>query len=584
MKRILGFSILGCFALFVSQAHAVKAKPGLIEYLQPDGSTATIMLHGDEHFNYATSPDGLLLLFNEEGGYEYAVKSPSGAVVSSGVNATHLSSEVKGATLSGADYIKLARPAISPAKRMITSGYLPGEPKYRFSTAAFPTSGRPHTLVILVEYQDYRFNVDNPLEYFEDFLNGDEFRRDDATGSVRQYYIENSMGQFQPTFDVYGPVLLKNNRKYYGGGDERYAYQMVTESVAALDDSVDFSIYDHNEDGYVDNVYIIYADTGQADGGGADAVWPYSWELESEGVYLVADGVKFNSYGCSNEITPRRKMAGIGTFTHEFGHVLGLPDLYNTVNSYDMTTPTSWSVMDNGNYLNDSRTPCNFSSFERYSLGWLSPEEILCSGDYSLGPLPATNKAYIMTTEANTDEFYIADYRVQEGWDTALPSEGMLFWHVQFVQRVWDENEVNNNMYHQFVELVRADDMAQSNSLMGDPFPGHFGITEFVFGGKPSLQAWDGSQLNVTALTDIREEEGEVKFHAQLSEERGESGIGDLIGEESGFRVDGRTIISITVDSPVFDIFGRKVASLVPGKSVSLSPGIYIIRGQKLLL
>lgn len=548
-----------------TQAWAVKAKPGVIDYVQPNGSIMQILVHGDEFFNYATTTDGTLLQLN-----------PNGTLTIS----PETLSEMK------------QRPSRKSRQAVTTRGVATGEPKYRYSSSAFPTVGTPHSLVILVEYPDYGFSVSDPKEYFEDFLNGEEFTRDNGTGSCRKFYIENSSGAFAPTFDVYGPVMMKNKRVYYGGGDEANACQMVVEAVKAIDKDVDFSVYDHNGDGYVDSVYIIYAHKGEADSYIDETVWPYSYELEDENVYLSADGVKFNTYGCSNELASGRpsqgtkdRIDGIGTFTHEFGHVLGLPDLYNTNSSSDNTTPCDWSVMDSGSYNNDARTPCNLSSFERYSLGWLTPSEIVASGDYTLGQLGATNEAYIMTTEENKDEFFIIEYRNNEGWDKYLPSEGMLVWHIDFLQRYWDANTPNNTRNHQRVRLVRADNETSlsASGLKGDPFPGGKNVTVFGSNTTPALSSWNGNDLNVTRLSDIRQEDGMTKFSAAVTEFRGDSKVEGTVSE-ARWVISGCLLHVSEGEVTVFDISGRKVAAATPGSPVGLEKGLYIIEGKKVLL
>lgn len=546
----------GIGLLMSANLWAVKAKPGLVDFTQPDGSTIRVMLHGDESCHYATDGTGRLMTVNREGYLEY---TPAEVSVKSII-------------------------AESNAGK---NGVRRGSARYKYSVSAFPTIGEPHSLVILVEYPDHGFNVENPKEYFEEFLNGDNFLKDGATGSCKKFYSENSFGAFVPTFDVYGPVMLKNPRRYYGGGMEINANQMVVEAVEALDPEIDFSQYDHNDDGYVDSIYIIYSDKGEADGGPAESVWPFSWELEEEEIFLSADGVKFNTYGCSNELKNNGNMEGIGTFTHEFGHVLGLPDLYNTNSSYDISTPCDWSLMDSGSYNNDSRTPCNLSSFERYALGWLNADELVASGEYSLGNLSESNNAFIMTTEENVDEFYIAEYRLKKGWDEYLPAEGMLVWHIEFNQNAWDENTVNNNSKHHYVRLVRADNDTGSSqsSLSGDPFPGSQNVIEFSNSSEPSLKSWAGNDLNVLSITDIREIESDERVYMSVTvnEYRGSAGVEEITGDPQ-IKVEGFTI-SVTEGSfTVYDLSGRKVGTVSVSQPLVLSRGIYIVNGKKIII
>ena len=591
---LAGGLLLGFAALPAADALAVKAKPGIIEFTQPDGTVVPIRLFGDERAHYATTSDGHLLLPNAEGTMEYAVPGKDNVPMLSGIAATapHLRSAAVASMLKGFDSSALIEAQKAEAvrssrlmKRDATRSADDKTPNYTFSSAAFPVFGEPHAIVVLVEYQDYKFSMDDPNDYYTRFLNQDGFSDDKGTGSCREYFIDNSQGQFAPTFDLYGPILLKNNRRYYGAGNETKAHEMVVEAVRALDDIVDFSQYDHNNDGYVDNIYVIYANTGEADGGPSESVWPHSWELEEARVNLVVDGVKVNTYGCSNELVGRRPV-GIGTFTHEFSHVMGLPDLYNCTSSTDFTTPLTWSVLDEGPYNNDGRTPPNYSIFERYSLGWMTPDEIVMSGEYELQNVAVSNKGYILTTEEKPDEFYLLESRVQQGWDKYIEGHGMLVWHVDFVQSHWDRNDVNDNRSHQYVELVRADNMKTYNTMASDPFPGSWGVREFSNETTPALKSWLKNDLNVTSIFDITEGgNGLITFSAKLTEDRhGEASVDEVIPAKETLFVTGNVISCTAGFHNVYDISGKFMGSVSPSSPLQLPRGLYIASGRKLAI
>lgn len=588
-------SFLALFiAFFAFQAsNAVKALPEVIEITQPDGSQLKIRLVGDEKFHYTTSEDGLLLLQNSSGIYEYAVESAGGAVVPSGVKAKSIGmrSAPEISMLSGMDGWKIIEsfeksPSLSPRYQVMKVDTRAGleSGRYTYSTSAFPVFGEPHSIVVLVEYQDIKFKVDNPRDFFNRMLNQEGFSEYDATGSVREYFIDNSMGQFKPTFDVFGPITLKNARRYYGSGDESRACEMVIEAVQDLDDSVNFRNYDHNNDGFVDSIYVIYAGYGEADGGPPESVWPYSWELESEGKRLQVDGVRINMYGCSNELDFRFKQpTGIGTFTHEFAHVMGLPDLYNTENFSDYSTPQNWSLLDQGNYNNNSHTPAAFSAFERYSLGWMMDFEIVNSGDYDLHNVTVSNKAYLMTSKEKKEEFYLLENRQKTGWDSYIPGHGMIVWHVDFVQRQWDDNTVNNNKRHQYVQLVRADNSSNSMPLSAASFPGSKNITEFGWSTTPKLASWKDTPLNVSLISKISENNGIISFLAETLEDR--SGIDSVLNDSDVILIEGN-MITVKGEGayPVYDLAGRIVGNASSQNPTVVTPGIYIINNQKFIL
>lgn len=324
-----------------------------------------------------------------------------------------------------------------------------------FPGSSFPAKGEQKALVILVEFADCEFFTPDANQYFTSLLNAEGCDLDGATGSARDYFVQNSSGIFLPDFDVYGPVTLSQPVKYYGGndrwGNDEAPHKMIIEACQLLDSEVDFSLYDRDGDGTIDNVFVFYAGRGEATSGGANTVWPHSariteWEPMTE--YLF-DGVMLDSYACTNEQVGNHT-CGIGTFCHEFSHVLGLPDLYAT--SYSTAfTPGDWSLLDSGSYNNGEKTPAGYSIFERYALGWIDPKVITGAEQEITLRNVAENDGGIIAT-ARENEFFLLENRQQTGWDTYIPGHGMLVWHVDYRESVWVNNTVNNSQRHQYVE------------------------------------------------------------------------------------------------------------------------------------
>lgn len=495
---------------------AVPAKRDLRTLTQPDGSTIQVRRVGDEFSHYLITSDGMLLSRNAvTGAYEYARVTTGGTLVSTGVQASDPSrrpeSERRLATrLSGE--VEALRAAAAPRRASAQNGM------GRF-TCTFPRIGDVNVLVILVEYKDVKFTLDNPQEYFGAMLNEEGFSQYGGTGSCKQYFRDNSGDQFRPHFDLYGPVTLPSNRAYYGGNDiygsDRHPEAMVSESCLLLDAEVDFSRYDNDGDGFVDNVYVIYAGQGEASYGPEDSVWPHSWNLTSACVDLNLDGVTIDRYACSNEWDQERP-DGMGTFVHEFGHVIGLPDLYTT--DYDASayylTPGTWSVMDYGPYNNEGRTPPAYSAYERNAMTWLDPRLLSGPETVTLEDIQTSNDACMITTATPT-EFFLFENRQQTGWDTYLPGHGMLIWHVDFDQDVFDANTVNNSRYHQYVDIVEAGgyaDNADPDVLAAYPWPGTSLATSFTASGTPAFKDWAGNPIQLP-LTDITEADGVITFN-----------------------------------------------------------------------
>ena len=252
---------------------------------------------------------------------------------------------------------------------------------------------------------------------------------------------------------------------------------------------------------------MFYAGRGEASGGSDDSVWPHQWDLTSAGYNLRLDGKRISKYACTNEWQGGRP-DGVGTFIHEFSHVMGLPDLYETTYSTGSVTPGSWSVLDYGPYNNNGRTPPNYSIFERNAMGWCEPRVLAGPESVRLENLADTNDACIVPTTVDT-EFFLIENRQNTGWDVFIPGHGMLVWHIDFVQSVWDSNAVNNQPRHMYVELEKANNRGDREG--GWSFPGTSGATAFTNETRPSMETWNGTDLDMP-ITAIQEINGVITF------------------------------------------------------------------------
>jgi len=514
-KKIL-FSIV--FTLPGCAIMAVPAKPGLILMRQPDGTELKVRIIGDERSHYYLSEDGYLLI-NDNDTFYYGNTDSQGHIIKSAVKAVPAAMRSAEARryIDGVDMTKVfmalkTRDAQKTGLRTTGRSRAPLR-NIGLCETGFPSRGEQKVLVILVEYKDIKFSLDNPHDYFSRMLNETGFSDYGGTGSAAEYFRESSNNQFKPQFDVYGPVTLSKNMNYYGGndwnGDDENPHKMAIEACQQLDGTIDFSEYDRDNDGYIDNVFIFYAGRGEASGGGASTVWPHSWYVtEAETLPYIYDGVQLDRYACSNEWEGTRP-DGVGTFVHEFSHVMGLPDLYATEYT-SAFTPGAWSVLDSGPYNNDGCTPPLYSIYERYSLGWIEPTVLDRAQNIKLEDI-GSNKGCIIHTD-DPNEFFLIENRQQTGWDKYIPGHGMLVWHVDYDKNIWEQNIVNNTAKHQFVDLEEADGTQTEKSRSGDAFPGTAGITSFTDDTKPSMRTWDGTRLNLP-ITDITESEGIISFN-----------------------------------------------------------------------
>lgn len=585
---------------------AIPAYPKPLKVKQADGSWITIQMHGDEHGHYVMTSDGIPLVFNAQlRNYEYA-DWKNGGVQASGIKATEASdrsaqvkkfieSQDKSAILESFKRARLqqlqqvfssrrnaslktginsASPLSAVSSLVSRSSSNPQEEKLN----NFPTTGEVHSLVILVQFADTKFSTvgSDAHQFFNSMLNEPGFTYSNgANGSARDFYLNSSNGRFQPQFDVIGPVTLPEKYSYYGANqgssvdNPARLEQFVREACTLADPLVDFSQYDHNQDGYIDNIYFFYAGKGEADSGDGNAIWPhsayYSDMAKDAGLSetsLKLDGIEVGNYTCSNEIngtliTPQP--AGIGTFVHEFGHVLGLADHYDV--NYGMTTfaPGSFDTMAQASYNNNGNTPAAFSAYERACLGWLDLT-VLKNGVDSLNVLPDlndSNKAYVVPVGGtNDEEYFIMENRQKKGWDAFIPGHGMLLWHIDYDAKAWEKNELNITGTHQRVDIVEADNKLTDNTRAGDPFPGTSNVTQC------NLTSWAGGK--VMSLDDIEEKDGIINL--MLGGLNLKLNTPDVKVTE----VQDSSIVVGWTDVPVAKRYVLNISSVVNGKKESL--------------
>lgn len=586
MKKIIILSLL--VVCFVQTTFAIPAYPKPLKVKQADGSWLTIQMHGDEHGHYVLTSDGIPLVFNaRQKNYEYA-DWKDGKVQASGIKAVEASERTakvkafvesldKSAILESfkrARLQQLQQTLSSRRNASLKAGSNPQKEKLN----NFPTIGEVHSLVILVQFADTKFSTvgSDAHQFFNNMLNEPGFTYSNgANGSARDFYLNSSNGRFQPQFDVIGPVTLPEKYSYYGANqgssvdNPARLEQFVREACTLADPLVDFSQYDHNQDGYIDNIYFFYAGKGEADSGDGNAIWPhsayYSDMAKDAGLSetsLKLDGIEVGNYTCSNEIngtliTPQP--AGIGTFVHEFGHVLGLADHYDV--NYGMTTfaPGSFDTMAQASYNNNGNTPAAFSAYERACLGWLDLT-VLKNGVDSLNVLPDlndSNKAYVVPVGGtNDEEYFIMENRQKKGWDAFIPGHGMLLWHIDYDAKAWEKNELNITGTHQRVDIVEADNKLTDNTRAGDPFPGTSNVTHC------NLTSWAGGK--VMSLDDIEEKDGIINL--MLGGLNLKLNTPDVKVTE----VQDSSIVVGWTDVPVAKRYVLNISSVVNGKKESL--------------
>lgn len=486
---------------------------------QPDGTTLLARLVGDEHFSVLETADGYILQKDALGYYAYADETGKSSGIYARDPNSRSSSELQFLAKLNPDAIYQKLLAESPDDEALEYGI----PKFALpKIQRMPVPNKKLTLgdirgvVILVQFSDVKFKNADPKKQFSEMLNKEGYNEFHHQGSARDYFIKNSSGAFRPTFDVIGPITVSETRAYYGGTSDDRRYNMARKAlIEALDtllrwNSIDFSQYDNDKDGNVDFVYMIYAGVGRSSSGVVESIWPHASSITKR----MGNGPTVRRYACSNEIGGRAYKAnsatstpnGIGTFVHEFGHVLGLPDLYDVGGNNKQKTPHSWSIMAHGGYNCPTNSenvqgcaPAFYSAFERMSVGWMaSPTELNVKGQVQLDKID-DNIAYSVTNPQNPNEMFLLEYRTNKNWDAGQPRSGMLIWHIDYVASVWSNRKINVDGSHMYVDIEEAVTTTGTSAAPSDPFPGSRNVTsfnKFVF--------WNGDDMNIS-LTNIKE-------------------------------------------------------------------------------
>ena len=508
IRRIL---LSATVALAATGAWAVKAWPGLHTVAQPDGTVLSYRIVGDEHCHAFATTDGFLLAHGEGGHLFYARKAADGRLLPSAVVAHNPSARSNGETTQLAQWgtkdfgkIHEQQQTLAGTKR---AGRLPGE--------SFPTTGNLKGIILLVEFADNSMQEGHDSTLFHKLMNDEGCTLENATGSARDYFIDQSGGLFTPDFDVAGTIKLSHRMAYYGAnnsqGSDSNPGEMVKEACeyAAEKFGVDFSKYDFDNDGTVDFVYVIYAGYAESYGASSNTIWPHAALLDNLGVSCSVGGKKINRYACSSELkyTTGTRVEGIGTFCHEFSHVLGLPDMYNTYSTSSLQVGR-WDVMDQGNYNNESHTPPSMSAFERASLGWMELTEIDTPADSMTLPEMTANKVAYRISTANDNEYFTLENRQQQGWDAYLPGKGLMIMHITYEPSAWNGNYVNAGTFPRY-DLVEADG-TQGNGEQSDLYPTADNNMFTDYSSPNSLSRSGGPTEK--GVTNIRDNDGVISF------------------------------------------------------------------------
>lgn len=526
-------------SLVVATASAVPARRGIWKTLRTtDNSEVRAELRGDEFCHYWQAANGKV----------YVQRDTTETYVETTLEALQNASEAKRNAVRKA---RATRSQNVSRKNERVSSY----------------SGTRKGLIILANFTDVKFSGDNAL--YQRIANEKNFSSEDGfTGSVRDYFLAQSEGILDLQFDVVGPVQLVNRYRYYGRdnggeGNDSHLGQFIADACELADtctladgSKVNFADYDWDGDGEVDQVFVLYAGQGQAAGGDANTIWPQEGVLSSplsDHSTITLDGVTIDTYACSCELGVNKTIDGIGTICHEFSHCFGLPDMYDTSTNtnYGMCI---WSVMDYGNYMNDSFTPSCFTAYERMACGWKQP--VVLERDTvvaSMAPLANGGDTYIIYNDADHDEYYLLENRQQTGWDAGLFGSGLLITHVTYNEEIWNSNKVNSYS-PQRCTVIPADNSLKKwpvsdnhDDIAADlyPYNGNNSLTNTTTpAASLNNENTDGSLLMNKQITDITQNaDGTIAFRFVASNSDGINDVTTVRKKASNiYSLDGRNL------------------------------------------
>lgn len=414
--------------MFVACSFAVPAKRGVWRTIElRNGKAVTARLCGDEHVHWWQAEDGNCFEMDSLGKAKAVVPQ-------------ELIAKARGRIMA-------RRQAAAKRRKTMKTWTATA-----LNAKVDKFQGQRHGLIILVNFADTKFNTSkfgNTQQLYTRIANEENYSDNNFQGSISDYFKAQSGGKFLLDFDVAGPVTLSHGYSYYGQndkyGNDRRPTEMVREACQAVDGSIDFSKYDWDGDGEVEEVFVVYAGNGEHDTtNNPNLIWPHMDNLANYDEELTLDGVTINTYACASELNNDKTLSGIGTFCHEFSHCMGFPDMYDTATNGSNFGMGSWDLMDYGSYNGDGYVPAGYSGYEKMVCGWTTPIELdQPTTVTNMTWLANMGQTYIIYNKGNRNEYYILENRQKKDYDRYLPGSGLLVEHIDYDKDIWDWNAVN---------------------------------------------------------------------------------------------------------------------------------------------
>lgn len=385
--------------------------------------------------------------------------------------------------------------------------------------------------------------------------------------SANTYFDENSASMFDVQGNVLGWFAVDSASTWYVGPNDGldpstdHTGAFIKELLDAAEaQGHDFSQYDGDGDGEVDVLAVLFPLVGASCGG--DGIWPHRWVVRAWDAfggqrYQTDDGVTVDDYmiqpavGGTSCFDDSEHMAP-GTFIHELGHGIDLPDLYDTDSSLDGDSEGigHWGLMGSGNH-NKQPSPAHLSAWSKNDLGWVSVDTMTAPVSRTTRTLdPVQNVHQVIRVEnPNFSEFFYLSNRHAIGSDQNLHGEGLTIWHVDpdLIANRRFSNTINASFPYGMA-LEQADglqDLQNNNNRgdAGDVYPGSSANTVFDPGSTPSSNFHGGgSGITVDNITVNSDQSVTFDVVAQVDPEITLSPTGLSLAAREGSDAPDRTL------------------------------------------